>query len=129
LFGRIVSDIRRQVAEGILGPGDRVASARQMTEHYSVSIVTAQRAQRELQNQRITFGVQGLGTFVHPDALAALKATPVAQRPADCRTTRRSWATWPRNVCCSAATSPRAPQAAAVKPCARLSPTSAGTAR
>lgn len=75
LFERIVDDIRRQVSEGILRPGDQLDSARQLAEHHGVAGMTAQRALRELQSQRITFSVRGIGTFIHPDALAALHGT------------------------------------------------------
>ena len=73
LFQRIVDDILRQIREGELQPNDPLPSARKMAEIYDVASMTAQRALRELQHQRVTYSVAGKGTFVHPDAFDLLR--------------------------------------------------------
>jgi len=73
LFQRIVDDILRQIRESELQPNDPLPSARKMAEIYDVASMTAQRALRELQHQRITYSIAGKGTFVHPDAFDLLR--------------------------------------------------------
>jgi DNA-binding FadR family transcriptional regulator len=83
LFERIIDDVRRRIAEGIMCPGDQLDSARGMAGYYNVSVMTAQRALRELQIQRITFAVRGVGTFVHPEALVVLHGVAGRLAPED----------------------------------------------
>jgi DNA-binding GntR family transcriptional regulator len=73
LFMRVVDDIEAQVREGSLRPGQRLPSARQIADHYQVSAMTAM---RELHVRGVTYAEVGRGTFVRPDALPRLIATP-----------------------------------------------------
>jgi DNA-binding transcriptional regulator YhcF (GntR family) len=73
LFQRVVDDVLDQIRDGRLQPNDPLPSARNMAELYGVASMTAQRALRELQHQRITYSVAGKGTFVHPDAFDVLR--------------------------------------------------------
>ncbi|MEV0431355.1 hypothetical protein [Micromonospora sp. NPDC050495] len=50
---------------------------------YGVASMTAQRALRELQHLRITYGVPGKGTFVHPDAFDYLQGAALREPIAD----------------------------------------------
>jgi DNA-binding transcriptional regulator YhcF (GntR family) len=72
-FQRIVDDITAQIEDGRLQPNDPLPSARKMADIYGVASMTAQRALRELQHLRITYGVPGKGTFIHPDANDVLR--------------------------------------------------------
>lgn len=72
-FQRIVDDIKTQIRDGRLDVNSPIPSAREMATLYGVASMTAQRALRELQTLRLTYGVPGRGTFVHPDAVDLLR--------------------------------------------------------
>lgn len=72
-FQRIVDDIKDQIRDGRLDINAPIPSAREMAVLYGVASMTAQRALRELQQLRLTYGVPGRGTFVHPDAVDLLR--------------------------------------------------------
>jgi len=72
-FQRIVDDIKDQIRDGRLDVNAPIPSAREMAVRYGVASMTAQRALRELQQLRLTYGVPGRGTFVHPDAVDLLR--------------------------------------------------------
>lgn len=72
-FQRIVDDIKAQIRDGRLDVNAPIPSAREMATLYGVASMTAQRALRELQQLRLTYGVPGRGTFVHPDAVDLLR--------------------------------------------------------
>jgi DNA-binding transcriptional regulator YhcF (GntR family) len=72
-FQRIVDDIKAQIRDGRLDINAPNPSAREMAVLYGVASMTAQRALRELQILRLTYGVPGRGTFVHPDAVDLLR--------------------------------------------------------
>lgn len=72
-FQRIVDDIKDQIRDGRLDVSSPIPSAREMAVMYGVASMTAQRALRELQQLRLTYGVPGRGTFVHPDAVDLLR--------------------------------------------------------
>ncbi len=72
-FQRIVDDIKAQIRDGRLDVNSAIPSAREMATLYGVASMTAQRALRELQQLRLTYGIPGRGTFVHPDAVDLLR--------------------------------------------------------
>jgi DNA-binding transcriptional regulator YhcF (GntR family) len=76
LFQRVVDELVQQIRDGKLLPGDRIPSAKEISDGYEVSSMTAQRALRELQAMGLTHGMAGKGTFVHPEA-------PIKVLPAD----------------------------------------------
>lgn len=62
----IVDDIRRQIAAGILQPGQRLLTTRQLAAHYEVSLGTVRRAIELLMAKDELVGHQGVAVFVPP---------------------------------------------------------------
>ncbi|GEM_PF-3252585 len=73
LFQRVVDAILDEIRDGKLLPGDRLPSAKEISDNWDVSSMTAQRALRELQTMGMTYGMAGKGTFVHPEAPARIR--------------------------------------------------------
>ncbi len=64
LYRRVKAHILRQLAEGRLVAGDKVASENEITQALKVSRMTANRALRELMAEGVLRRVRGVGTFV-----------------------------------------------------------------
>ncbi|GAA1765841.1 GntR family transcriptional regulator [Luedemannella helvata] len=73
LFQRVVDDLTDQIRDGRLRPGERLPSAKEISDRWDVSAMTSQRALRELQALGLSYGMAGKGTFVHPDAPQTIK--------------------------------------------------------
>ena len=73
LFQRVVDDIIDQIRAGTLRPGDKLPSAKEISDRWDVSSMTSQRALRELQALDISYGMAGKGTYVHPEAADRIK--------------------------------------------------------
>lgn len=73
LFQRVVDHLVDQIRDGKLRPGDRLPSAKEISDTWDVSSMTAQRALRELQTMGLTYGMAGKGTFLHPEAPARVR--------------------------------------------------------
>jgi DNA-binding transcriptional regulator YhcF (GntR family) len=74
---RIVDEIRRRIRSGDLRPGDRVPSARLITQQWGVAIATATKVLVALQQEGLVRVVPGVGTFVSP----AGPVTPQSRTP------------------------------------------------
>jgi DNA-binding GntR family transcriptional regulator len=61
---RIVDEIRGRIVAGQLRPGDRVPSARQITQDWGVAIATATKALAALQADGLVRAIVGVGTVV-----------------------------------------------------------------
>jgi AcrR family transcriptional regulator len=72
-YVRIAAEIRRRIDSGDLRPGDRVPSARRITQEWGVAIATATRVLAALQREGLVRAVPGVGTVV-------FAATPAARR-------------------------------------------------
>jgi DNA-binding transcriptional regulator YhcF (GntR family) len=81
---RIVEDIRRQISTGDLRPGDRVPSARRITQQWGVAIATATKVLATLQQEGLVRVVPGVGTVVSP----AGPTTPPPRTPKRRQNTR-----------------------------------------
>jgi DNA-binding transcriptional regulator YhcF (GntR family) len=64
LSARIAEEIRRRITSGELKPGDRVPSARQITQAWGVAIATASKALAMLRAEGLVRAVPGIGTVV-----------------------------------------------------------------
>lgn len=60
----IAADIRRDLIDGVLGPGDQLPAARDLAKKHGVTLVKVQNAYRELSDEGLVFSQQGRGTFV-----------------------------------------------------------------
>ncbi|MFG1916620.1 TetR/AcrR family transcriptional regulator C-terminal domain-containing protein [Micromonospora sp. NPDC048898] len=61
---RIVGELRRRIAVGELGPGDRVPSTRQIVREWGVAMATASRALTLLRQEELVRAVPGVGMVV-----------------------------------------------------------------
>jgi len=61
---RVVSELRARIRSGSLAPGDRVPSARQITEEFDVALATAQKVLATLRREGLVRMVPGVGTIV-----------------------------------------------------------------
>ncbi|MFC6081541.1 TetR/AcrR family transcriptional regulator C-terminal domain-containing protein [Sphaerisporangium aureirubrum] len=73
---RIVDDVRRRITSGDLRPGDRIPSARRITQDWGVAIATATKALATLRQEGLTTVHPGVGTVV-----AARTRQPPPARP------------------------------------------------
>jgi GntR family transcriptional regulator len=80
-YQRLAEELRREIADGQLAPGDRLPSVRQLAEHHGVASMTVQSALRQLQTDGLIRTDPGRGTFVRDDAgeRAAESPSEVAQ--------------------------------------------------
>lgn len=63
-FRRIMDDIRAQISDGRLRPGDRLPSTRDLAKQYNVSPGTVRAAVDRLLDSGELNGHQGVGVFV-----------------------------------------------------------------
>lgn len=71
LYKQIIADIRRRISAGELKVGDRLASHRELSGQYGVSLITVKMALKELIRKEILFARAGKGTYVARYAPAA----------------------------------------------------------
>lgn len=60
----IADQIKKQIINGDLKPGDQLPQELAMVKSYNVSRITIRNALKELENQDLIYRVQGAGTFV-----------------------------------------------------------------
>ncbi len=63
-FERIAFDLKRQIEDGVLGPGARTPSQGELMEIYGASSLTVQKAMRSLRDEGWVVSTPGRGTFV-----------------------------------------------------------------
>ena len=63
-YAAIKNYILSGISQGEFRPGDRIKSEAELTKHFGVSRMTANRALRELQDAGVVVRMPGLGTFV-----------------------------------------------------------------
>jgi putative molybdopterin biosynthesis protein len=64
LYQKIIAEVRQDILDGRLKPGDRLPTVRQMTERWGCTIGTVQRAYQELARQGLVVSRAGQGTHV-----------------------------------------------------------------
>jgi len=64
LFQQIVNRVKQAVATGVLKPGDRIPSVRELAKELVINPNTIARAFRDLEAQGVTVSRRGSGTFV-----------------------------------------------------------------
>lgn len=77
-YARIVNEIRHRIRSGQLRAGDRVPSARQITQEWGVAIATATKALATLRQEGLVLAVPGVGTIV---ATPDTRPTPAPRTP------------------------------------------------
>jgi GntR family transcriptional regulator len=63
-YVQIIQQVRQAMRLGLLNPGDRLPSAREVVEATAVNPNTVLKAYRELEREGLAEGRRGLGTFV-----------------------------------------------------------------
>ncbi len=64
IYSQIIAQLRGQIATGILQPGDKLPSVRELAGVIAINPNTIQRAYRELEQQGVIETVPGKGCFV-----------------------------------------------------------------
>jgi GntR family transcriptional regulator len=71
-YRQLVDQVRQAVSLGLLRPGDRLPSVREVVGQVTINPNTVHRAYRDLEHEGIVEGRPGIGTFV-----VALSVSPV----------------------------------------------------
>lgn len=64
LYQQIAGDISEQIRSGVLKPGDRLPSTKQLMERYEVSETVIRFVMIQLKAERLVYGQQGRGVYV-----------------------------------------------------------------
>ena len=64
IYLQIMDSIKQDIVTGVLTPGDRVDSVRNLAQKYGVNLNTMQRACSELEREQIIQTQRGVGSFV-----------------------------------------------------------------
>jgi AcrR family transcriptional regulator len=97
-YAQIAAELRDQIEKGILAPGERVPSTREITQRWGVAMATATKALAALRQEGIVRPVPGVGTVVGGRRPAPGPPPPVAPpaSPLGPATARRRVAADPR---------------------------------
>jgi GntR family transcriptional regulator len=63
-YQRVADDLRSAIAGGTYGPGDQLPTLADLTARYSIAVMTARDAIRQLTNEGIVVSRQGKGAYV-----------------------------------------------------------------
>ncbi|MCL6631011.1 MAG: GntR family transcriptional regulator [Alicyclobacillus herbarius] len=87
MYQQIVDQVKARVAQGLLRPGDRLPSVRDLAGMLAINHNTIAKAYQELERQRVIEVVRGRGTFI-----AAVGIAPdAAERRQALRDSMRKW--------------------------------------
>jgi len=64
LYGRVRDRLRRDILRGLRGPKEKLATEKELSDHFGVSRITVRRALRELRAEGLIVSAQGRGIFV-----------------------------------------------------------------
>ena len=81
VFEQIVHQAEEYVRTGILKPGDKLPSIRELTSLIGVNPNTIQKAYNELDRRGVTVSVAGKGCFISKDISDVIKAAAVKRLP------------------------------------------------
>lgn len=70
IYVQIMNKIRESIASGELGPGDRIASVRELAADFEVNPNTMQRALTELEREKLLVSERTQGRYVTSDKAA-----------------------------------------------------------
>lgn len=80
---QIVQQTKQALRLGLLEPGDRLPTAREVVEATAINPNTVLKAYRELEREGLVQARRGLGTFVQKSLGAAANQSPLADELAD----------------------------------------------
>ncbi len=64
IYQQIIDQVKEGILRGVLAPGDKLPSVRELATMMTVNPNTIQKAYQELERQKITETIQGKGTFI-----------------------------------------------------------------
>ena len=67
IYLQVVDSIKEKIITGVLAPGDRLPSGRDLALEYTINPNTAARVYQTLEQEQICYTKRGLGTFVTED--------------------------------------------------------------
>src|SRR5574340_834319 len=70
IYLQVIQQVKRQIASGVLAPGDQLWSVRELASQLLINPNTAARAYRDLEREGLIETRRGQGAFVAPDAVA-----------------------------------------------------------
>jgi GntR family transcriptional regulator len=73
-YRQLVDQVRQAVSLGLLRPGDRLPSVREVVTQVTINPNTVHRAYRDLEHEGVVEGRPGLGTFVAASATSRVTA-------------------------------------------------------
>jgi GntR family transcriptional regulator len=73
-YRQLVDQVRQAVSLGLLRPGDRLPSVREVVGQITINPNTVHRAYRDLEHEGIVEGRPGIGTFVIASAVSPVGA-------------------------------------------------------
>lgn len=81
VFEQIVKQAEEYVRTGILNPGDKLPSIREMTSLIGVNPNTIQKAYNELDRRGVTISVAGKGCFISKNISEVMKSAAIGKLP------------------------------------------------
>lgn len=81
VFEQIVKQTEEYVRTGILNPGDKLPSIREMTSLIGVNPNTIQKAYNELDRRGVTISVAGKGCFISKNISEVMKSAAIGKLP------------------------------------------------
>ena len=79
-YSRIVDELRGRIESGVLKPGDRIPSTRDIVQQWGVAMATATKVINQLRNEGLVTATPGVGTVVAD--VSPTRRSRLAQRPA-----------------------------------------------
>lgn len=67
IYLQVMTHIKRDIITGVILPGEKLPSVRDLALQYTINPNTASRVYRELEAENICFTRRGMGTFVTED--------------------------------------------------------------
>lgn len=64
IYEQVKEQLRRHIISGVLSPGDRLSSVRELAQSLAINPNTIQRAYRELESEGYIYSISGKGSFV-----------------------------------------------------------------
>ena len=68
IYTQIIDGIREQIITGVLQPGDKLPSVRELASTLAINPNTIQRAYNQLEQEGYLYTVSGRGSFVAPES-------------------------------------------------------------
>lgn len=67
IYVQVIDDIKKDIIKGVLLPGEKLPSGRDLAYKYKINPNTANRVYKELEAEEVCFTKRGIGTYVTED--------------------------------------------------------------